>query len=110
MCASVAKNESRNRPPIKIGSVFAVAVITVATQTPTAPMKIRTLRPRQSAIQMKNEATICPTYPEVSCWLADPIDLVQVEEEYRTNLVDCEDDTCARCTFLWQIVVGSVVG
>lgn len=62
MCAKVAKYESKKRPPMKTGSVFAVAVMTVATQTPSAPMKIRTLRPFQSAIQMKNEATICPTY------------------------------------------------
>lgn len=95
---------------MKAESVFAVDVMTVATQTPSAPMKMRTLRPRQSAIQMKNEATICPIYPDVNYWPMHSFELVQGQDENKTHLVDCKDNTRTRCTFAWQIVVGSVVG
>jgi len=49
--ANVQKKDNKKRPPTKVGRSFAVAVMTVPTNTPTQPAKIGTLRPFQSAIQ-----------------------------------------------------------
>jgi hypothetical protein len=56
--ASVEKKDKRKRPPMKIASVFAVAVTIVPIQTPKQPTKMSSRRPLQSDIQM-NSAPTC---------------------------------------------------
>lgn len=60
--AHVQKNDSKNRPPTKVGRSFAVDVTMVPMMTPKQPRKIGSLRPRQSATQTKNAPAICPIW------------------------------------------------
>ena len=55
--ARVEKNDNRNRPPMKIPSVLAVAVTIVPMQTPKHPTNMSNRRPLQSDIQMKKAPT-----------------------------------------------------
>ena len=106
--ANVPKKDSKNRPPVNAGIVFAVETTMVPIMTPRQPMKIVCLRPRQSASQMNKAPAIWPICSTVSIRLIKSPR--QPQRKGKVYLKDGENYTGPGISGLRQIIVTDVVG